>query len=173
MALVAHRDVTDGMVRHVMTLLAGGLGLLLLSGCSSSSDGEPEPRPSASASTPSASAASRSPELEEQALEAVSNDTVDDADFVEAGSENLADGIHARSSLDKGKSYQLAVVCMGRGEAQMVVTYAKVEKRETLICDGTVSYLRISDAPDQLKLDVDAAVNGAGAAAWRISRVRL
>ncbi|MFE4053826.1 hypothetical protein [Streptomyces sp. YIM B13518] len=171
MALVAHRDVTGGMTRQVMTLLGGALGLLLLSGCSSSSDGEPQPRPSAS--TPSASAAGRSPGLEEQALEAVSNDTVDDADFIEAGSEDLADGIHARSSLDKGKSYQLAVVCVGRGETQMVVKYAKVEKREMLACDGTVSYLRITDAPDQLTLDVDAAANSTGAAAWRISRVRL
>ncbi|GAP45469.1 putative uncharacterized protein [Streptomyces azureus] len=83
------------------------------------------------------------------------------------------EGIHARSPLDKGKSYQLAVVCTGTGKAQMTLKYGNVEKREMLTCDGAPPYWRISDSPGQLTLDVDAAGNSTGAAAWRISRVRL
>ncbi|MER7408396.1 hypothetical protein ABT373_39585 [Streptomyces sp. NPDC000070] len=173
MALVAHRDVRRSATGRVMSLVGGALSLLLLGGCGSGPDSEPEPRPTASASASPSSSDSRFPELEKQAMEAVNNETVEDADFLAAGSEKLVEGIHARPPLDKGKSYQLAVVCAGTGKARMVLEYGKVEKREMLTCDGVPSYVRISDAPEQLTLDVDAAANSTGAAAWRISRVHL
>ncbi|MGX1887805.1 hypothetical protein [Streptomyces sp. NPDC055287] len=173
MALVAHRILRRSAACRVMTLAGSGLSLLLISGCSSDPVSEPKPRPTDSSSASSSSSDKRFLKLEKQAMEAVNNDTVEDADLVEAGSEQLVDGIHTRPLLDKGKSYQLAVVCVGTGKAQMVLKYNKVEKREMLTCDGAVSYLRISDAPKRIKLDVDATDNSTGATAWRISRVHL
>jgi hypothetical protein len=171
MALVAHRNVRHSAAGRVVSLVGGGLSLLLFSGCNSGPGKDPEPLPTASASSSSPDSHFR--KLEKQAMEAVDHESVEDAGFLAAGSEKLVDGIHARPPLDAGESYQLAVVCAGTGKARMALQYGDVERRETLTCDGVPSYWRISDAPEQLTLDVGAAANSTGAAAWRISRVRL
>ncbi|MFE7775760.1 hypothetical protein ACFU5O_18035 [Streptomyces sp. NPDC057445] len=151
----------------------GVLSAILVTGCTEGS-GSSE-RPTKRVTPPTSSQPERhSPgatdrKLGEQAEAALDTVTIDDPEFVESGLEALGDGIHTNSPLTRGKSYQLAVACAGRGKARLSVRIKDQPAVQSFDCDGTAVHQRIAAAPSRLRIDVDGEPGSSGMVAWRIS----
>ncbi|QMV12518.1 hypothetical protein GJU35_25610 [Streptomyces lincolnensis] len=95
---------------------------------------------------------------------------------MESGLERASDGIHTNSGLSSGRSYTLSVVCSGEGagegeeEVRLTVT-AKRPTRQTVTCDSVPVRQRITDAPAQIRIDVDGLAGSSGTVGWRIDEL--
>ncbi|MFF1629616.1 MULTISPECIES: hypothetical protein [unclassified Streptomyces] len=173
MALVEHKLVTTRR-KHLANgaaVAAPILAVTLLAGCSSNPSDEAKPtekpRPSPTASAP----ANNEGALGRQAKAALGTQSIDDSDhlFVESGLERASDGIHAESPLPRGRSYELSVVCSGKGKVRLSVSL-KSPLVQTMDCDGVPVRQRISDSPSTLRIDTSAISGASGMVAWRIDR---
>ncbi|MFF3763159.1 hypothetical protein ACFYYR_03590 [Streptomyces sp. NPDC001922] len=174
MALLGNPDMIHDLrlTRRCATLLVPILSVAFIVGCSSGSAdrGKPskDPKPSASPSPTS----DRTKVLERRAEEALGIGEADDTGdrFVESGLERASDGIHTYSALSNGESYTLSVVCSGAGQVRLAVT-VKRSVRQTVPCDNVPVRQRITNAPAQLKIDVDGLAGSSGIVGWRIDEL--
>ncbi|MPY58152.1 hypothetical protein FNH08_13520 [Streptomyces spongiae] len=90
--------------------------------------------------------------------------------MVEAGAERLTDGIHTEPSLQAGKTYELKLVCVGHGTAQLSFNPAGTGTSAKVPCDQSVFRQRIS-AGKQIHIDVDATPGSNGVIAWEIDSI--
>ncbi|MGW1888888.1 hypothetical protein ACWCP6_01310 [Streptomyces sp. NPDC002004] len=175
LALLVDKLVT-GRPCHLkrrLVLCGAVLSIGLVAGCTGGAGAthEPTDKPGRSRS------ATPTPTLDEkrlgrQAEEALGTETVDDSDplFVESGLERVSDGIHTESTTTRGKSYELAVVCTGRGKISLSVAL-KTPVHRVMPCDGVPVSQRMSNAPGGVRIDTGATPGTAGMIAWRITRV--
>ncbi|GAA0640484.1 hypothetical protein GCM10009535_16900 [Streptomyces thermocarboxydovorans] len=158
------------LTRRGGVLLASLLSAALVVGCSGSQDkGKP---PENKSRTPDSAPSDQMKTLQKKAERAlgIEEDGADSDLFVESGFERVNDGIHTRSALSKGESYSLSVVCSGRGTVQVTVTAERSVER-TVTCDGVPVRQRITDAPAEMKIDVDGLPGSSGIAGWRIDEL--
>ncbi|MFJ4336996.1 hypothetical protein [Streptomyces sp. NPDC088915] len=155
--------------RKLMAVAAAlALAPFLATGCSGEGTAPP--------STPSPSATGRptatpSPPGEEEAqgsrakavLETISPD---DPKFVESGLERVRDGVHTRSSLKKGKAYEVSVACVGTGTVNLVIGG---NPAQSISCDGTSASRRVQNSPAELPIDITATPGATGMVAWQIT----
>ncbi|MER5973584.1 hypothetical protein ABT112_28320 [Streptomyces sp. NPDC002055] len=127
-----------------------------------------DPEPSASPSQTS----DRTKALERKAEEALGIGEADDPGdlFVESGLERASDGIHTYSALSNGKAYTLSVVCSGAGQVRLAVTVER-SVRQTVACDNVPVRQRITDAQEQIKIDVEGLAGSSGIVGWRIDEL--
>lgn len=104
-------------------------------------------------------------ELTDQARAALA--TVHNGRLVEAGAERVTDGIHTEPNLSEGKSYKLALVCVGSGSAQLTFTSASTGTKTKVPCDQSVVQQRIT-VREPVRIDVDGATGSTGVIAWQI-----
>ncbi|MFJ4712820.1 hypothetical protein [Streptomyces sp. NPDC088785] len=131
-------------------------------------DGTPARTPRATASAPAAR--ERSLEHQVQTALGITATEDDDPTFVEGGSERVADGIHTRPALPRGRSYTLTVVCSGTGTVRLSVV-AREHTEKPLTCDGTPTHVRITGTADPVEIDVEPLPDASGMTAWRVDRV--
>lgn len=156
------------LTRRGAALVVSILSTAFIVGCSSDSEDrgnrpkDPEPSPSSSATTDQGNA------LEKQVEKALGIGEWDDTGdlFVESGLERVSDGIHTNSVLAKGGFYTLTVACSGTGEVRLTSPV-----RQTLACDSVPARQRITDAPAQMKIDVEGLAGSSGIVGWRIDEL--
>ncbi|WP_326787204.1 hypothetical protein [Streptomyces sp. NBC_00151] len=141
---------------------------LLLTGCTA--DPEPGGRPVGS-SSPDGHRTARQAETKltaevQSALDAVPAQGA----MVESGVERVAEGIHTRPTLDDGAGYKLTVVCVGKGEAEIVFSPAGAGSGRMVPCDRSLVFERLTGR-SRLALDVRGRPDAAGMVAWRIEKV--
>ncbi|MEU9157162.1 hypothetical protein AB0D59_43125 [Streptomyces sp. NPDC048417] len=90
--------------------------------------------------------------------------------MVESGAERLTDGIHTEPSLHAGKTYELKLVCVGHGAAQLSFKPTGTGTPAKVPCDQSVVRQRIS-AGKQIHIDVDASHGSNGVVAWEIDSI--
>ncbi|WP_260824617.1 hypothetical protein [Streptomyces sp. 15-116A] len=160
------------LTRRGAALVVSILSTVLIVGCSSDSENmrspskDPKPSPSSSATT------DQEKVLEQQVEKALGIGEKDDTGdlFVASGLERVSDGIHNSSVLSKGGSYTLSVVCSGAGEVRLKVM-GKGPVRRTAECDSVPVRQRITDAPAQLRIDVDGLAGSSGIVGWRLDEL--
>ncbi len=89
--------------------------------------------------------------------------------YVESGLERVAEGVHNLSMLKKGKAYEVAVACAGRGAVKVAVAD---KTSQSVRCDGVPVSLRVENAPAEFPLDITATAGATGMVAWQVSSVR-
>ncbi|WP_148085579.1 hypothetical protein [Streptomyces sp. CEV 2-1] len=159
--------------RH-LTLYASVLSVALVTGCTSDSDG-----PSAPASSPgrqqkpSNVSDPTDGRLGRQVEEALGTAEVSDSDplFVEAGLERVGDGFHSVPELARGNSYELSVVCAGKGKIRLSVAL-KNPVLQTLDCDGVTFRQRLTASAATVEIDGDGMKGAAGMVGWRLDKVK-
>jgi hypothetical protein len=153
-----------------VTVLISVLSAGLIVGCSSDHEGQGKKAPRSNDSTSVTSDQAKALELKaKKALGIAETDDADDL-FVESGLERVGDGIHTRTTLTRGKSYTLAVACAGTGNVHLTVT-AKPPARQTVECDSVPVRHRITNAPAQIEIDVEATAGSTGFVGWRIDEL--
>lgn len=90
--------------------------------------------------------------------------------MVESGVERVTEGIHTRPTLDAGAGYKLTVVCVGKGEAEIVFSPAGTGSGRMVPCDRSLVFERLTGRSG-LALDVRGRPDAAGMVAWRIEKV--
>lgn len=156
---------------------ASAMALSLVVGCTSGSDGPDgaSASPSSRAKPPESSSGAKDSadkRLGRQVQETLGTASLgeNEARLVEAGVERVGDGTHSAPELDRGNSYELAVVCAGSGKITLSLAL-KSPVRRTVDCDG-VPYRQDLTAPAAGKVRIDtAALPGAtGMVAWRVDK---
>ncbi|MFM9457635.1 hypothetical protein [Streptomyces europaeiscabiei] len=142
---------------------------LLLTSCTSDYNSASDPTAS-----PTATRRSTEPESEKKLTAEVRSalDAVTDqgGSMVESGVERVSDGAHTQPGLAEDVTYEVAVVCAGKGDAEIVFTPAAAGSRKLVPCDGTVVLQRFA-AKESLRLDVQGKPGATGMIAWRINEV--
>ncbi|MFI7005897.1 hypothetical protein [Streptomyces sp. NPDC050145] len=144
-----------------------------LVGCTQGTDAEkPADGADRSASKSPAPASGDDEALGKKVRAALGTESIDDSDplFVESGLERVRDGIHSRSELDAGKTYQLSIACSGKGRVRVNVSLGGALE-DTTPCDGVPLLRTIERAPGTLRIDVDAVSGAGGMVGWSITRV--
>ncbi|MEE1807053.1 hypothetical protein [Streptomyces sp. BE133] len=146
-------------------------------GCSSDSGGPSGP--SASESSPgrqqkgSAEASGRAEErLGKQVQEVLGTEEVSDSDplFVESGLERVGDGLHTEPELARGRTYELAVACAGKGKITLSIAL-KNPVHQTVNCDGVPFRQRITASAGKAGIDAEGMPGATGMVAWRLDKV--
>ncbi|MFG2606861.1 hypothetical protein ACGFT2_25415 [Streptomyces sp. NPDC048514] len=144
--------------------------VFLLASCTSDAGDGKTARTSSRPSPSSARTAGESSEkrLTEQAQTALA--AARSGRSVESGAERLTDGIHTEPSLHAGKTYELRLVCVGHGAAQLRFKPTGNGTPAKVPCDQSVVRQRIS-AGEQIHIDVDATHGSNGVVAWEIASI--
>jgi len=157
-------DVVSARVR-----LAGcAVAVLLSTACTAGGEGD-GPVGSSVPPAPSASRTADEKKLTEQAKAAL--DGVRGGTVFAAGLERAAEGFHNETTVTRGKSYRLSVVCVGSGSARLGFTPARYGAGTTVPCDRSVVQRRITGLSEALRIDVDGAEGATGVIAWEIDAV--
>ncbi|MFD5515779.1 hypothetical protein [Streptomyces sp. NPDC127066] len=82
----------------------------------------------------------------------------------------MTEGIHTRPTLDDGAGYEFTVVCVGKGEAEIVFSPAGAGSGRMIPCDRSLVFERLTGR-SRLALDVRGRPGAAGMVAWRIEKV--
>ncbi|WP_345497413.1 hypothetical protein [Streptomyces racemochromogenes] len=93
----------------------------------------------------------------------------DSPEFVESGLERVADGVHARSALARGRIYKVSVACVGAGTVEL--TIGDEGPPQAVPCDGVRASRPVQDLPDVLPVDITAAAGATGMVARQITAV--
>lgn len=111
--------------------------------------------------------------LGRQVEETLGTAEVSDSDslFVEAGLERVGDGFHSVPELARGHSYELSVVCAGRGKIRLSVAL-KNPVLQTLDCDGVTFRQRLTASAATVKIDGDGMKGAVGMVGWRLDKVK-
>ncbi|MER7921453.1 MULTISPECIES: hypothetical protein [unclassified Streptomyces] len=153
--------------REPLGLLACVLApAILLTACTSND----APAPTPAATHRGGDGARAEKKLTDQARSALDAVTDQGGSMVESGVERIADGVHTRPGLAHGAAYKLAVVCAGKGAAELVVVPSGAGGKKAVPCDGSVVFERLT-AASALKVDVRGEPGAAGMVAWRINKV--
>ncbi len=72
--------------------------------------------------------------------------------------------------MTRGKSYELAVVCMGSGKVSLSVSLKPPIHRD-VPCDGVTVSQRIQHAPGKVRIDTENATGAVGMIAYRVTKV--
>ncbi|MFB9554168.1 hypothetical protein [Streptomyces roseoviridis] len=159
--------MTAPLRRTVTAAAVMALASLLASGCRDTTT--PTTTLSGSATTkPTGTRAPAGDDEEaqgERARAALETVSPDDPEFVESGLERVADGVHHRSALEKGKTYTVSVACVGAGAVKVVIAD---KAPHSVPCDGVPASQRVENAPAHVPIDVTAASGAMGMVAWQI-----
>ncbi|MEU6595084.1 hypothetical protein ABZ923_38805 [Streptomyces sp. NPDC046881] len=162
--------MTHVTVRRWIAGCTVAVSVFLLASCTSdAADGEAaktSSKPTPSSSRVAGGSAER--RLTEQAQSALA--AVQTGRMVESGAERLTDGIHTEPSLQPGNTYELQLVCVGHGTAQLSFKPADTGTPVTVPCDQSVVRQRIR-AGKQIHIDVDATQGSNGVIAWEIDSI--
>lgn len=145
------------------------LSLSVITGCSSDSDEPTEETPS----KPAKAASPRDDEkLGKRVEQALDLELIDDSDplFVESGLERVSDGIHTHPKLPPGVSYELAVVCSGKGEVRLSVRAERRTSR-SVSCDGVPTVQRTVGLRSRLEIDTTGLRGASGMVGWRVRKI--
>lgn len=149
--------------------LAGcAVAVLLSTACTAGGAGD-RPVGASQSPAPSASGAAEEQKLTEQAKAAL--DDVRGGTVFAAGVERAADGFHNETTVARGRTYRLSVVCVGSGSARLGFTPARYGAGATVPCDRSVVQRRITGLSEALRIDVDGAEGATGVIAWEIDDV--
>lgn len=150
------------------TAIASGVvaPVLCLTGCTPGDT--PAPDRSATASPRTSADPSRDTKLTAQARSALDAVGEQGQSMVESGVERVSDGVHTQPVLSPGRSYELTVVCAGRGEARIVFTPGGTAAEKTLPCDRSVVFERFVSS-EGVRIDVRGDAQASGMIAWRIN----
>ena len=149
--------------------LAGcAVAVLLSTACTASGAGD-GPVGASESPPPSASRAADERKLTEQARAAL--DGVRGGTVFAAGVERAADGFHNETTVTRGRTYRLSVVCVGSGSARLGFTPARYGAGTTVPCDRSVVQRRITGLSEALRIDVEGAEGATGVIAWEIDAV--
>ncbi|MEU5531903.1 hypothetical protein [Streptomyces sp. NPDC020362] len=142
---------------------------LLLTACTSDHHTErgATASPSAAHHTASPQGDKRLTDQVQSALDAV---TDKGSSMVESGVERVSDGVHTQPDLSQGAIYKLAVVCAGKGTAEIAFTPAVAGSKKPVPCDQSVVFERLT-AKGSLRLDIQGGSGATGMIAWRINKV--
>ncbi|MFJ2704459.1 hypothetical protein ACIO3R_14820 [Streptomyces sp. NPDC087428] len=147
--------------------------MTLVTGCTGDSGGPSAPESSPSRQqNPSSTSDRNNGRLGEQVEKTLGTAEVSDSDplFVEAGLERVGDGFHSVPELARGHSYELSVVCVGKGQISLSVAL-KNPLRRTLTCDGVTLRQRLTASGDTIKIDGDQMKGATGMVGWRLDKV--
>ncbi|MFI6893851.1 hypothetical protein ACIBM4_07050 [Streptomyces sp. NPDC050256] len=150
--------------------------LSLAVGCTSGSDGPGGPGASPSGRATSPESPSASEDKAEKRLGRQVQETLGTADlgaheprFIEAGLERVGDGSHSEPELNRGSSYELAVVCAGSGKITLSIAL-KSPVRRTVACDGVPFRQDLAASSGKVRIDTAALPGATGMVAWRVDR---
>ncbi|MFF9507442.1 hypothetical protein ACF1BU_13435 [Streptomyces sp. NPDC014724] len=109
--------------------------------------------------------------LGEQVQQALGTEEVGDSDplFVEAGLERVSDGVHTEPELTRGRSYELAVACAGKGRITLSIAL-KNPVRQTVECDGVPLRRRLTASVAKVSIDTEGKPGATGMVAWRLDK---
>lgn len=108
--------------------------------------------------------------LTAQAQSALDAVTEQGQSMIESGVERVADGVHTQPDLAAGHSYELTVICAGKGEAQIVFAPGKTAPKKAAPCDRSVVFERFTSGK-ALRIDVEGDAQATGIIAWRIDTI--
>ncbi|WP_326661195.1 hypothetical protein [Streptomyces sp. NBC_00385] len=150
--------------------------LSLAVGCTSVSDGPGLPSASSSGratspESPSAPRADAEKRLGRQVRETLGTADLgaNEPRFVEAGLERVGDGSHSEPELNRGSSYEVAVVCAGSGRITLSIAL-KSPVRRTVSCDGVPFSQELAASSGKVRIDTAALPGATGMVGWRVDR---
>lgn len=154
-----------------LILCASVLSVGLVAGCTSDSTGPSAPvsSPGRQQKDPSKATEHADEKLGAQVEKTLDTAEVSDSDplFVEAGLERVDDGFHSVPELVRGHSYELSVVCAGKGKVSLSVV-VKNPVHQTLECDGVTFRKRFTASSTTIRIDGDGMPGATGMVGWRL-----
>jgi hypothetical protein len=144
------------------------MAAFLLAACTSGGGGDKAAGFSASP-TPSVSRTADEKQLTEQAQSVVAS--VRSGTMFAAGAERVTDGVHTETTVTRGKTYRLSVVCFGNGSARLGFTPARYGARSAVPCDQSMVQRRITGRSGAVRIDIDGAEGATGVIAWEIDEI--
>ncbi|MEU5594921.1 hypothetical protein [Streptomyces sp. NPDC020298] len=158
--------------RTAAVCAAAAASVLLLASCGQDSDSHSADR---ATPTPQSDARSHAPSsppekvLVKQASAIVAG--VFGGTLLEGGSERTGDGIHTRPVLRKGRTYQLALTCVGHGSARLTIVPSASGSDAKVPCDQSVVQRRIK-GDGEVQIDVVGTKGATGVLAWQINTLQ-
>ncbi|MFI0988715.1 hypothetical protein [Streptomyces exfoliatus] len=176
MAVLEDGQLSAATPRPLAAAAALALAALLTAGCTDGTVATSDTPSSSATEQPTGTQSPQEEGEEEQgkrakaALEKHSLDEPEyEPNYVESGLERVTEGVHNLSMLEKGKAYEVAVACVGKGAVKVVITD---KTAPSVPCNGVSVSRRIENAPAEFALDITATAGATGMVAWQVSSVQ-